>query len=148
MNKTKQTPMLMYKIKCPMCCWPKYVNGDIMKGKIEWPMGILHAFPVLCGRENWKTNMTKRHWLIEMAWMLLAKMLGKCEWNLLFVQVWTQVSLVQMLRLGMWKGQYDEEALIGCKNHFCKFKLISNEKNHFKFNNFIGLKIMKWPSCT
>jgi len=28
------------------------VNGDIMKGKIEWPMGIPHAFPILCGREN------------------------------------------------------------------------------------------------
>jgi hypothetical protein len=44
--------MLMYKIKGPMCCWLKYVNGNIMKGKIEWPMGIPHAFPISCGREN------------------------------------------------------------------------------------------------
>ncbi len=49
---------------------------------------------------------------------VISQMSSKCEQNVLFVQVWTQVSLAQMLRLGMWKGQYDEEALMGWKTIF------------------------------
>jgi len=41
----------------------------------------------------------------------------------------------------MWKikqrAQYDEETLISWENHFLSFKLISNDKNHFNFNNFL-----------
>jgi hypothetical protein len=43
-----------------------------------------------------------------------------------------------------FKWQFDEEALICGKSNF-NFWLISNDKNHFKFNNFfsIGWKFMK-----
>jgi len=85
------------------------------------------------------------------------------DWNGLNVigqnvkQVWTKPFICPSVnttiigpnvKVGDVKGPIWWRGIDWLKNHFCKFKLISNEKNHFKFNNFIGLKIMKWPSCT
>ncbi len=50
-----------------------------------------------------------------------------------------------MLRFGMGKGkqkgEYDQETFNVWKNQFCKFQLISNDKNHFKFITF---SLMIW----
>ncbi len=95
-----------------VCEWWYYERENRMAN------GNSSCIPSFMWKEKLKDQFDKRHWSAEMAWMLLAKMSNKCEQNLLFVQVWTQVSLAQMLKLGMLKGQYDEEALIGWKTIF------------------------------
>jgi hypothetical protein len=55
-----------------------------------------------------------------------------------------------MLRFGMWKGKQRGEKHSMFENQICKFQLISNDKNHSKFNNFCfdDLKFVKQPPCT
>jgi len=55
--------------------------------------------------------------------VLLVKVWSKCGQDLLFVKVWTQMSLAQILMFGMWKGQqkksqYKEKAIDLLKNSF------------------------------
>ncbi len=85
---------------------------------------------------------------------LLVKVWSKCGQDLLFVKVWTQMSLAQVLRFGMWKGQKEKPIWrkgiwLVEKIIFNNLKLISNDENPFKFNNFcfFSPKIVKQRLC-
>ncbi len=62
-----------------------------------------------------KMWLSKKKCVISQVW-------SKCGQDLLFVKVWTQMSLAQVLRFGMWKGQkksqYEEKAFDLLKKSF------------------------------
>ncbi len=94
-----------------------------------------------------RCDFPKKQCVISQVW-------SKCGQDLLFVKVWTQMSLAQVLRFGMWKGQkkkpiWRKSIWLVEKIIFNNLKLISNDENPFKFNNFcfFSPKIVKQPLC-
>jgi len=135
----------------------KWLNGS-------FPM----YFPMTWRSKCIFSHHMKRHWLVEMVkWETPRAFLHDMEANA-FPRVtwrcidWLRWSMGDSSCISPWhekanafhhviwrskcefKWQYDEEALIGGKIIFY-FLLISNDKNHFKFNNFcsFGWKFMK-----
>jgi hypothetical protein len=83
----------------------------------------------------------KMHSLVEMVQVLFAKCEPSVKQNLLLVQVWTEMSLVQPLRSKIWKE--DQIWWRGIdwlkKNQIFNSYLIFDDKNDPNFNNFYSI---------